>query len=213
MDAEQRQSLEAEIREYWSRGDIDRSATTAIRGYGPEVLGFLVALHKNEQEASDAFAVWSEHVWRGMPSFAWECSFRTWAYTVARNASWHCRQGERKRQRRQVAFSSCPAVAEMEIRVRTQTLPFLRTETKNRIAELRDELPEDDKVLLILRVDRRLAWVDLARVLLGQRPDAARDEAAVKREAARLRKRFQLVKEKLAKLAEREGLVAVEEET
>jgi RNA polymerase sigma-70 factor (ECF subfamily) len=100
----------------------------------------------------------------------------------------------------------------MEARVRTQTLTFLRTQTKKRIAELRDELPEDDRVLLILRVDRGLAWVELARVLLGERIDGGHDDATVKREAVRLRKRFQLVKERLTQLAEKEGLLGGEGE-
>jgi RNA polymerase sigma-70 factor (ECF subfamily) len=56
----------------------------------------------------------------------------------------------------------------------------------------------------VLRVDRGLAWDELARVFSEQ----DLDEEALTREAARLRKRFQLVKEKLKALAEREGIVA-----
>jgi RNA polymerase sigma-70 factor (ECF subfamily) len=54
-------------------------------------------------------------------------------------------------------------------------------------------LPEMDRMLLILRVDRELSWRDLARVVLGGSPTPVELE----REAVRLRKRFQLVKERL----------------
>ena len=56
--------------------------------------------------------------------------------------------------------------------------------------------PEDQE-LLLLRVDRELEFSEIAMILLsdGDSPD----EAAVARESARLRKRFQLLKERLRK--------------
>jgi RNA polymerase sigma-70 factor (ECF subfamily) len=62
-------------------------------------------------------------------------------------------------------------------------------------------------MLLVLRVDRNLEWNDLARVLAeGDDGTAPLADADVTREAARLRKRFQLLKEKLREMAKREGL-------
>jgi RNA polymerase sigma-70 factor (ECF subfamily) len=58
----------------------------------------------------------------------------------------------------------------------------------------------------VLRVDRKLAWNELAEVLHdGEGP---LDPSGIKREAARLRKRFQLLKERLVELGRREGLVS-----
>ena len=85
---------------------------------------------------------WSEQLWRGIRGFQWQCTFRTWAYTIARHTSWQFAKTERKRAHRRVGLSDCPAIAEIEARVRTQTLPFLRTEARSRIAEMRDALPE-----------------------------------------------------------------------
>lgn len=59
----------------------------------------------------------------------------------------------------------------------------------------------------MLRVDRQLAWTDLARVL-HEDDDAALEGKALEREAARLRKRFQLVKERLYEMGRRAGLVS-----
>jgi RNA polymerase sigma-70 factor (ECF subfamily) len=78
---------------------------------------------------------------------------------------------------------------------------------RNRLLlELREALPPEEQALLMLRVDRELAWNDLAHVLAD---DAAAplEGKALAREAARLRKRFQVVKEKLYDAARRDGLV------
>jgi RNA polymerase sigma-70 factor (ECF subfamily) len=66
------------------------------------------------------------------------------------------------------------------------------------------------QILLVLRVDRDLAWSVLARIMLGDgedAPTATLDEDPLKREAARLRKRLQLVKEKRIELGRKEGLI------
>jgi RNA polymerase sigma-70 factor (ECF subfamily) len=67
----------------------------------------------------------------------------------------------------------------------------------NVYAEIRRELDDDDQILLVLRVDRNLAWRDIAIVLLGE--SARFDEIA--RKAATLRKQFERVKDRLRSLA------------
>jgi RNA polymerase sigma-70 factor (ECF subfamily) len=60
-------------------------------------------------------------------------------------------------------------------------------------------LSPEDRELLVLRVDRGLAWNDLARVLSEE--DGELDGPAITREAARLRKRFQVLKDRLREMA------------
>jgi RNA polymerase sigma-70 factor (ECF subfamily) len=57
----------------------------------------------------------------------------------------------------------------------------------------------------VLRLDRGLEWKELARVMLGA--EAGLDEEVLRREAQRLRKRYQLLKEKLVEAGRRHGLV------
>ena len=64
---------------------------------------------------------------------------------------------------------------------------------------------EADQLALVLRVDKGLPWNEVVHVL--SEPGEELDDAAVRREAARLRKRFQLVKEKLRGWAQEEGLL------
>jgi RNA polymerase sigma-70 factor (ECF subfamily) len=190
---------EQTMRAACAAGDIDRATTDALRRYGPELLGFLVGIHGDYDAAGDAFAMFSEKLWQSMPRFEWKCSLRTWCYRLVRNAAIDLHRGER---RGRVGLSSAPEVLELAARVRTETLSVLRSETRTALERLRDELPEDDRALLVLRVDRDLDWRDIALVL-----DASEDEESLKREAARLRKRFQLVKERLRTRAREQGLV------
>ncbi|HEY4059502.1 MAG TPA: hypothetical protein VGM39_22945, partial [Kofleriaceae bacterium] len=70
---------------------------------------------------------------------------------------------------------------------------------RNRVRELRETLPEEDQLLLVLRVERELEWRDLSRVM---NPEQELDEEMLTRESARLRKRFQAVKDRLRELVQ-----------
>jgi RNA polymerase sigma-70 factor (ECF subfamily) len=200
MDESDRAAVDRDTRAALAKGDPDGAATIFLRAYGPEIFGFLVALHRDEAAAGDAFSAFAEGVWRGLPGFSWSSSLRTWAYAIARNVSVTARRREGRKQRRE-ANVGASVLDEVEQVVRSATQTFLRTERRTRLEQLRDALPENDRALLVLRVDRKLSWNDLARVL-ADAPLA--DDAAVVREAARLRKRFQLVKERLRASAGRE---------
>jgi RNA polymerase sigma-70 factor, ECF subfamily len=205
VDANAREQLERRIRALCDLGDHKEAATLTLRGYGPEILGFLTATHGNEAEADDVFADLSEALWRSLPSFSWDSSLRTWTYAVARNVSRTFRRDAGRRRRREGRVGDS-ALADVVQAVRTETQSFLRTQTRTRLEALRNELPEEDRALLILRVDRKLEWNELARILMEGDGNSAPDPAALSREAARLRKRFQLVKERLRAQLAREGV-------
>src|SRR5262249_58616576 len=116
--------------------------------------------------AEDAFSVFSEDLWRGFPGFRWQSSFRTWAYTLARHA---LHRSIDREGRRAVPLSEAP-LSQLEQRVREQTLSFLRTEAKDDFVELRNALDPDNRTLLVLRVDRRMRWGDVAPVILAEGP-------------------------------------------
>ena len=206
MRDEARERIEREARERWDSGDHGGAATAVLQGYGQEILGFLVAIHRDKTEADEVFSQVAESVWTGLPRFAWESSVRTWAYAVARNVSkTHLRNAGRRGRR--VVTRTGSFFEEVVDKVRTETSAFLRTEKRTRLQELRDTLPEDDRSLLILRVDRGLSWKELARILSQTDSDGPMSEDALARESARLRKRFQVVKDRLRELARQEGLV------
>lgn len=198
MDAEARERTEQTIRTHSEAGRNAEAVTVALKAFGPEILGYFVAMTKNEADAADAFSLFCEDVWRGLPRFRWASTFRTWAYTVARHAlSRMVRDPERRRPK--VPLSESPELQELAVAVRSTTLLHLRTEVKSRVAALREQLDPDDRTLLILRIDRKLAWQDIARIMAeGDEEPSAAEVAKI---SAALRKRFERVKERLRKLA------------
>ena len=205
MTPTDRERLERDLRSLCERGDFAGAATAAIRGFGPEIYGFLVGFHHTEQDAAEVFSIVTERLWRGLPGFDWACSFRTWAYTIARNASSTHHEDAQRRAREHVPLSEVSEVSRLAEQVRTETATHLRTETKSRVAALREGLTADERLLLSLRVDRELDWNDLVRVLHdGAEP---LDDDAIRRESAKMRQRFQALKAKLGELARREGLL------
>lgn len=200
MDEARREQVEADLRDRWRRGDYDGAATLALRTYGGEIFTFLLAVHRDEADASDVFARFAETLWKGLPSFAWSSTLRTWAYGIARNVSRTWRRDDARRKRR-LPRGPESQLENVAAAVRTETISFLRTEKRTRLQALRDALSPEDRMLLVLRVDRGLPWSDLARVL-GETEDTD-----LAKTAARLRKRFQSVKERLRDMARRQGLV------
>lgn len=209
MDATEREAVDEAVRGRLAAGDADGATSAALRAYGPEIFGFLVSLVGKTGDTDEVFARFSEQIWRGLPAFGWQCSLRTWTYGVARHAAYNHLRDERRRARRQAPLPEGSALSVIVADVRERTRTYLATEFKDRFAKLRESLPAEDRELLVLRVDRGLEWEELARVL-GSEPDAEPDPATLKREAARLRKRFQLLKKKLLELGRKEGLLGDE---
>jgi RNA polymerase sigma-70 factor (ECF subfamily) len=207
--SEELAQVEASIRAACLAGDFDGATTTALRRYGPELFGFLVSMNRDHDAASDAFGSFSEKLWQSMQRFGWECSLRAWCYKLARNSAIDLHRAGGLVRKGHVGLSSAPEVLEVAAQVRTSTLSALRTENRTALERLRDELPEEDRALLVLRVDRELEWREVALVLADSAEPTAGspDDEELKREIARLRKRFQLVVEKLRRLARERNLI------
>ncbi|HEY1908908.1 MAG TPA: sigma factor [Myxococcaceae bacterium] len=191
---------EREVRSLLQARRLDPAATLALRTYGPEIYGFLASQLGNEADAAEVFSQLAEDLWRGLPGFEWRCSLRTWLYLLARHATSRFRVTPWNRGARTGDSKLDAEIAE----VRSRTEPWLRTEVKDRLRRLRDSLAPEDRLILVLRLDRQLAWGEVALVTLGE--EAATAEA-LRRESARLRKRFQDLKEELRVRARREGLL------
>ncbi len=199
---------ESAARELLAAGDFKGAATFLVRTYGPEIYGFLVSHLRDETAAADVFSVFTEDLWRGLPGFEGRSSLRVWAYALAKNAASRHLAAPHRRRARNIPLSQAGELAELADAVRTETLPYLRTDAKSKLAELREQLSPDERALLVLRVDRALDWIDVARILFQQEDPSpmVRREADLKKEAARVRKRFQALKEKVRRLAKGSNL-------
>jgi len=198
--------LENRIRELHADGRFQEAATVAIDGYGPELLSFLSAILRNEVDTDEVFAMTCHDLWTGIREFRFECSFRTWAYLVARHAYARFRRKEGPRRERET-LSPIPHLSELEERVRTATRPYLRSALKSRVARLREQLEPEEQMLLVFRIDRKLQWSEVARIMAdGDGGEVSAAELA--RCAATCRKQFERVIARLRHLAEEQGLLS-----
>lgn len=185
-------------------GDLRAAAVLSVEAYGPELLGFLVTFLHDQNDANEVFSQACEDLWSGLAGFDGRSSLRTWFYVLAHHAASRFRRSPHRDPRRRVPLSQMAEIAEQ---VRSRTLPHLRTDVKDRFASIRDALGEDDRALLVLRVDRDMSWNDIARIFSA---DDDSDETLT-RVAAKMRKRFQLVKEEIRRRAREAGLLSDEE--
>jgi len=178
--------LEESIKASWDAGDLPSAATIAIEGYGPEALGFLVSVLRSDERGGEAFSIACEDLWKGIGAFSWRCAFRTWMYTLARHAGVRLARSPHLRYDRNIPLS--------QISERVRAAASTYNERSDRFARIRATLTPEDETLLVLRVDKKMAWREIAQVIEG---DEALEDEIIRRTSARLRKRFQLLKDEL----------------
>ena len=156
------EDLEADITRLLEAGDLPAAASVIMRGYGPAILGYLFGLTRDEDRADDVFLQFCEDLWRGLPGFRRDSSSRTWVYTVA----WHAwlRQ-ERDAYRRHGRPLASEEMSRLAAEVRSTTALHLKSEVKDAVARLREQLSPAEQSLLVLRVDRELSWGEVAAVM------------------------------------------------
>lgn len=182
-------AAEDRVRDLIAQGDLRNAATEAIRAYGPQVLTVLRAVLRDEGDARDAFSQWAENLWKSIATFRGESSFWTWALRLARNVALNLRDEAWKRRGRRLATGEASAIAE-DVRTRS----VIRVERQRQALDrLRAQLSAEEQLLLVLRVDQDLPWNDVAEV--------------VGEDANTLTKRYERLKERLARLAREQGLV------
>jgi len=186
-------TTEARVQELLAAGDHKGAASEAIRGLGPKVLGYLRSILRNDEDAADAFSHFAEDLWRGIGGFRGEASFKTWAYKLAWCAAMHVRSDAWKRLGRRLETGEASRLAD---EVRTKSV--VRDE-KQRVSldRLREALTAEEQTLLFLRLDQQLEWNEVAEVLSAGGPVV---------EPTALRKRYERLKERLAKMAREQGL-------
>ncbi|MEM7156308.1 MAG: sigma-70 family RNA polymerase sigma factor [Myxococcota bacterium] len=194
MTSDERTDVEKAVREHAQAGRYDLAITAALEQYGSEVLGYLHAVQASPADADETFSEVCERMWRALPAFEWKCSFRTWMYVIARNVARNRIRSRTRNRAREVPLSDVSEVARLAQKIRTETAAHLKTESRNRLREVRDSLEPDDRTLLVLRIDRKLPWSEIAMVLADDETLAGAQLSSV---AARLRKRFERLKAKV----------------
>jgi RNA polymerase sigma-70 factor (ECF subfamily) len=193
---------ERAIREHCAQGKFDLAIAAAWREYRTEMLHFLAGALRDEDAAQEVFSAFSEELWKSLPRFRWESSFRTWGYRLLRAA---CFRYMHSPKRRETPVSS-PIAADHASPSRSATNPWQRTDVKDGLSELRETLEPSDQLLLLLRVNQKLPWTEIAQIVdEGDGPMTPED---LRKKSAALRQHFHRVKDQLRKLAEERGLLS-----
>jgi RNA polymerase sigma-70 factor (ECF subfamily) len=170
----------------------DDATAVLLRRHGSEVLGVLVAMVGDDAVAADAYSLFCERLWRGLPKFRFECACRTWAYTIARRSLYDVLRKRRAAAEVLVSPSGLPEVVALAA---SSTAPHLRTTNEQKLQAARASLSHDDQLLVVLRIDKQMSWSDVALVLGDgdQTPEQLASACVV------LRKRFSRIKDRLAR--------------
>lgn len=186
--------VEGRVEQLLAAGEGPAAVTELLRAVEPRVKRFLRALLRDEMDAAEAFAVFAEAVWKALPSFRWEASLRTWVFRVAWSSARQVRRNAWRRRHERLRTGDAARVA-----APTRTASAVRVERQSaKLDALRSRLSLADRSLLELRVDQELSWDDIAAVLAtGGHPA----------DADAVRKRFERLRHRLARMARAEGLL------
>jgi RNA polymerase sigma-70 factor (ECF subfamily) len=166
-----------------------------VGAFGPKVMGYLVRVLGDEDDAADAYSLWAEDVWKGIEGLREAAAAKVWTYRIAWNAAARVkRQAWNKRRQRMPTTMASRIAAEALSRT-----PGAAEREAAQLTRLREGLSPPEKSLLVLHVDRGLSWKEVAEVMAGD--GEVVDEAA-------LRQRFTRLKRKLGERARELGLIA-----
>jgi RNA polymerase sigma-70 factor (ECF subfamily) len=185
-----RAQLELQLKSLCLAQSWDEATRVALLGYGPEIMGWAVGVLQEETAAKDICQIFSLALWKGLPGFRWESSFRVWAYTIARRELIRFQRARASRPEQQLATSELGQIAQEVTSLHSR---ILQKQESTGLVALRQELPEEMQTLLILRVDRELSFAEIGQVLEME------EEAA--------RQKFKRAKDKLKEMAKKAGLL------
>ncbi len=188
------EELDRLVRERLATDGPDGAATALIEALGPAILRYLRSMLRVEEDAADAFSQWSENVWTGLPSFRGESSLKTWGYRLAWNAAQNLRNEAWRKRGQRLATGQASALA---MSIQTKSVVVVERQ-RQALEELRAALSDEDRSLLVLRLDQQLSWNEVAEVLAAE---------GKRIEPATLMKRFERVKARLGELARERGLL------
>jgi len=177
-------ALEQRLGLLLDRGEQAAAVASAIRGYGPQILGYLAVVLRSDDAAAEVFSDFAEDLLKGIAGFRRESSFRVWAYALA----WRAAQRHRRdafRQRTRALYTSEASRIADEVRT---SLPS-KVARRDHVERLREQLDPEDQALLVLRFDRDLSWTEVAQALSESGEPVA--EAALRKRFERLKLRLQ----------------------
>ncbi|MFT3917522.1 MAG: sigma factor [Anaeromyxobacteraceae bacterium] len=124
-------------------GDARGAATAVIEALGPTVLSYLRPVLRDEDDVKDAFSIWAENVWKGLPGFEGRSSLKTWCLRLACNVVLNLKNQAHARKVRRFETGEASRLAES-----LRTASAVKVERRRqRVLELRKLLTPDEQTL------------------------------------------------------------------
>jgi RNA polymerase sigma factor (sigma-70 family) len=211
---ESRKQFESFVSETVALGKIanhrDFILENSLLFYSDEILGKMVKHFGEQEPAAEAFSMFKLKLAAGISGFQGTSSLRTWLHVLARSATIDY-QRQRKRQPRRLDTAKEATIIDptwskaASFHQKTSTPPWRRTSVKQQFADVLEQLSDDEKRLLDLRVNKRLAWNVIAEQW-GTLPPANNEER--RKLANILKQRFSRdLKPRLRELARSAGVL------
>jgi RNA polymerase sigma-70 factor (ECF subfamily) len=179
--------LDGEVQRLVFADRVREAADLLISRLSPEIRPFLYRLLGDVVLAEEAHSATCERLWRGLSGFRWTCSLRSWSYIIARREASRCRAHYLKAAAAQTTLSAAE-----NLPAHTHPTGRLSTTKANVLEDVQAALSDEDRDLLVLRIERGLAWKEIALAFLAE---DSPDPEVIAREAARLRQRFRSIRE------------------
>jgi DNA-directed RNA polymerase specialized sigma24 family protein len=186
--------IDQEVRALLAAGATERAATLVIQTYGKPVHRYFLSVFRDEDDAADAHSQWAERLWRGMAFFEGRSTVRCWTYRIATHVALGMRDEAWRRRRVRLSSGRASQLAAEE---RSRGAREVEHEQQE-LDLLRAELSGADQALLVMHVDQRLSWAEIAGAMAAEG-----DRANV----AALQQRYTRLKKRIGRLARARGLV------
>lgn len=189
---------EQRVRAHLEARQNEDAAKTVLESVGPEILGWLCGVFLDDDAAREVYTAFEAELPRELWTFREQTSFKCWLYGLARRVAF---RRLRSPSSQEVPLgASLPPPREGE----TDTRTWAKTElSPSAFTRLRARLDPEERMVLILRVDRRMKWDEVARVM--ENPSTP---ATLRESAERLRRYFHRVRDRLRIMAVEEGLLS-----
>lgn len=147
------------------RGDT-KAFEALLSAYEKPVYNLCLRMTGNAEDAADLTQEAFLKIWRGLENYKFESSFSTWVYRLTTNVSIDFLRGKKRRQTVSITVEEEDGVAELEV-PDPAPLPeeqLLLREKKAQIASAMNQLDEEARLILTLRILEDLSYEEIARV-------------------------------------------------
>lgn len=148
-------------------GGDEKSLEVLVRRYLGPIFSFIFRVVGDIQEAEDITQEVFVKVWRNLKKFDQEKSFKTWIFTIAKNASI-----DFLRKKRAIPFSEFETQENENLLMETLTDPLSLPDELLKQADIRErlnlamqKLTPQSRLLLLLRYNEHLTFREISEVL------------------------------------------------